>query len=83
MNTNCEFFGNMLTPHVFVASALFIMLLLGLADTEGDDEKNIPILKEYVRSVGTRLGINAFLLVFKIDSGYVELDKCDASNGVF
>ncbi|KAF9282630.1 hypothetical protein BGZ88_010932 [Linnemannia elongata] len=41
----------------------------GLADTEGDDEKNIPILKEYIRSVGTRLGINAFLLVFKIDSG--------------
>ncbi|KAF9102321.1 hypothetical protein BGX29_004734 [Mortierella sp. GBA35] len=41
----------------------------GLADTEGDDEKNIPILKEYIKSVGTRLGINAFLLVFKIDSG--------------
>ncbi|KAF9123184.1 hypothetical protein BGW39_009207 [Mortierella sp. 14UC] len=41
----------------------------GLADTEGDDEKNMPILKEYIRSVGTRLGINAFLLVFKIDSG--------------
>ncbi|KAF9173748.1 hypothetical protein BGX21_007837 [Mortierella sp. AD011] len=41
----------------------------GLADTEGDDEKNIPILKEYIKSVGTRLGITAFLLVFKIDSG--------------
>ncbi|KAK3814618.1 MAG: hypothetical protein J3R72DRAFT_529858 [Linnemannia gamsii] len=41
----------------------------GLADTEGDDEKNIPILQEYIKSVGTRLGINAFLLVFKIDSG--------------
>ncbi|KAG0297078.1 hypothetical protein BGZ96_007779 [Linnemannia gamsii] len=41
----------------------------GLADTEGDDEKNIPILKEYIRSIGTRLGVNAFLLVFKIDSG--------------
>ncbi|GJJ70145.1 hypothetical protein EMPS_02494 [Entomortierella parvispora] len=41
----------------------------GLADTEGDDEKNIPILKEYIRSVGTRLGVSAFLLVFKIDSG--------------
>ncbi|KAF8978253.1 hypothetical protein BGZ46_006660 [Entomortierella lignicola] len=41
----------------------------GLADTEGDDEKNIPILKEYIKSVGTRLGVTAFLLVFKIDSG--------------
>lgn len=41
----------------------------GLADTEGDDEKNIPILKEYITSVGTRLGITAFLMVFKIDSG--------------
>jgi hypothetical protein len=51
-------------------------MLLGLADTEGDDEKNIPILKEYIKSVGTRLGINAFLLVFKIDSGYVKLDEC-------
>ncbi|KAG0051074.1 hypothetical protein BGZ83_004106 [Gryganskiella cystojenkinii] len=40
----------------------------GLADTEGDDEKNIPILKETIRSVGTRLGVTAFLLVFKIDS---------------
>ncbi|KAF9348059.1 hypothetical protein BGX34_002699 [Mortierella sp. NVP85] len=39
-----------------------------LADTEGDDEKNIPILREYIQSVGTRLGITAFLLVFKIDS---------------
>lgn len=42
---------------------------LGLADTEGDDEKNIPILQEYIRSVGTRVGVSAFLLVFKIDSG--------------
>ncbi|KAF9323406.1 hypothetical protein BG006_001481, partial [Podila minutissima] len=41
----------------------------GLADTEGDDEKNIPILKEYITSVGTRLGITAFLMVFKIDCG--------------
>ncbi|KAG0028829.1 hypothetical protein BGZ82_008233 [Podila clonocystis] len=41
----------------------------GLADTEGDDEKNIPILKEYINSVGTRLGITAFLMVFKIDCG--------------
>ncbi|KAG0231274.1 hypothetical protein BGW42_000328 [Actinomortierella wolfii] len=41
----------------------------GLADTEGDDEKNIPILKEYIKSIGTRLGVSAFLLVFKIDSG--------------
>ncbi|KAF9948777.1 hypothetical protein BGZ70_002051, partial [Mortierella alpina] len=41
----------------------------GLADTEGDDEKNIPILQEYIRSVGTRVGVSAFLLVFKIDSG--------------
>ncbi|KAG0003329.1 hypothetical protein BGZ65_001805 [Modicella reniformis] len=41
----------------------------GLADTEGDDEKNIPILKEYIKSVGKRLGVTAFLLVFKIDSG--------------
>ncbi|KAF9432383.1 hypothetical protein BGZ76_010884 [Entomortierella beljakovae] len=41
----------------------------GLADTEGDDEKNIPILKEYIKSVGSRLGVTAFLLVFKIDSG--------------
>ncbi|KAF9107292.1 hypothetical protein BGX27_008799 [Mortierella sp. AM989] len=41
----------------------------GLADTEGDDVKNIPILKEYIKSVGTRLGVSAFLLVFKIDSG--------------
>ncbi|KAF9179187.1 hypothetical protein BGZ50_007189 [Haplosporangium sp. Z 11] len=41
----------------------------GLADTEGDDEKNIPILKEYIKSVGKRLGVSAFLLVFKIDSG--------------
>ncbi|KAI1317594.1 hypothetical protein EDD11_008164 [Mortierella claussenii] len=41
----------------------------GLADTEGDDEKNIPILKEYIRSVGARIGVTAFLLVFKIDSG--------------
>ncbi|KAI7828573.1 hypothetical protein BC939DRAFT_474752 [Gamsiella multidivaricata] len=40
----------------------------GLADTEGDDEKNIPILKDYINSVGTRLGVTAFLLVFKIDS---------------
>ncbi|KAG0292318.1 hypothetical protein BGZ98_002635, partial [Dissophora globulifera] len=40
-----------------------------LADTEGDDEKNIPILKEYIRSVGKRIGVSAFLLVFKIDSG--------------
>ncbi|KAG0003870.1 hypothetical protein BGZ65_001298 [Modicella reniformis] len=40
----------------------------GLADTEGDDEKNIPILKEYILSVGTRLGVTAFLLIFKIDS---------------
>ncbi|KAF8985602.1 hypothetical protein BGZ46_003297 [Entomortierella lignicola] len=40
----------------------------GLADTEGDDEKNIPILKEYISSVGSRLGVTAFLLVFKIDS---------------
>ncbi|KAI8345942.1 hypothetical protein B0O80DRAFT_261275 [Mortierella sp. GBAus27b] len=40
----------------------------GLADTEGDDEKNIPILKEYIQSVGSRLGVTAFLLVFKIDS---------------
>ncbi|KAK3822613.1 MAG: hypothetical protein J3Q66DRAFT_132816 [Benniella sp.] len=44
------------------------MTPLGLADTEGDDEKNIPILREYIQSVGTRLGITAFLLVFKIDS---------------
>ena len=43
--------------------------LSGLADTEGDDEKNIPILQENIRSVGTRLGVTAFLLVFKIDSG--------------
>ncbi|KAI9231993.1 MAG: hypothetical protein BYD32DRAFT_184929 [Podila humilis] len=49
-------------------NALFFVLL-GLADTEGDDEKNIPILKEYITSVGTRLGITAFLMVFKIDSG--------------
>ena len=49
---------------------LFLFLrLVGLADTEGDDEKNIPILKEYIKSVGTRLGVTAFLLVFKIDSG--------------
>ncbi|KAK3818855.1 MAG: hypothetical protein J3Q66DRAFT_338703 [Benniella sp.] len=41
----------------------------GLADTEGDDEKNIPILKEYIKSIGKRLGVTAFLLVFKIDSG--------------
>ncbi|KAI8353026.1 hypothetical protein B0O80DRAFT_452933 [Mortierella sp. GBAus27b] len=41
----------------------------GLADTEGDDEKNIPILKEYIKSVGKRIGVTAFLLVFKIDSG--------------
>ncbi|KAF9974241.1 hypothetical protein BGZ73_002386 [Actinomortierella ambigua] len=41
----------------------------GLADTEGDDEKNIPLLKEYIKSIGTRLGVSAFLLVFKIDSG--------------
>ncbi|KAF8934114.1 hypothetical protein BGZ58_005933 [Dissophora ornata] len=40
----------------------------GLAHTEGDDDKHIPFLKEYVASVGKRLGINAFLLVFKIDS---------------
>ncbi|KAF9111128.1 hypothetical protein BGX27_005363 [Mortierella sp. AM989] len=40
----------------------------GLADTEGDDEKNIPILKDYMHSVGSRLGVTAFLLVFKIDS---------------
>ncbi|KAG0297059.1 hypothetical protein BGZ98_000714 [Dissophora globulifera] len=40
----------------------------GLADTEGDDEKHIPILKEYIQSVGTRIGVTAFLLVFKIDS---------------
>ncbi|KAF9579116.1 hypothetical protein BGW38_004768, partial [Lunasporangiospora selenospora] len=49
----------------------------GLADTEGDDEKNIPILKEYIKSIGTRLGVTAFLLVFKIDSGqaYNEIMK--------
>ncbi|KAF9359857.1 hypothetical protein BGX26_011234 [Mortierella sp. AD094] len=40
----------------------------GLADTEGDDEKNIPVLKEYINSVGSRIGVTAFLLVFKIDS---------------
>ncbi|KAF9997993.1 hypothetical protein BGZ79_008321 [Entomortierella chlamydospora] len=40
----------------------------GLADTEGNDEVNIPILKEYINSVGSRIGITAFLLVFKIDS---------------
>ncbi|KAF9175583.1 hypothetical protein BGX21_001586 [Mortierella sp. AD011] len=40
----------------------------GLADTEGNDEVNIPILKEYINSVGSRVGITAFLLVFKIDS---------------
>lgn len=82
MNANCDFFENMLTTHVFVVLPLSWILLLGLADTEGDDEKNIPILKEYIRSVGTRLGINAFLLVFKIDSGYVELDQYDASGVV-
>ncbi|KAF9581033.1 hypothetical protein BGW38_002101 [Lunasporangiospora selenospora] len=41
----------------------------GLADTEGDDEKNIPILKDYISSIGARLGVTAFLLVFKIDAG--------------
>ncbi|KAI1314458.1 hypothetical protein EDD11_002160 [Mortierella claussenii] len=40
----------------------------GLADTEGDDEKNIPILQEYISSIGSRLGVTAFLLVFKINS---------------
>ncbi|KAF9435348.1 hypothetical protein BGZ76_006456 [Entomortierella beljakovae] len=40
----------------------------GLADTEGDDEKHIPLLKEYISSVGSRIGVTAFLLVFKIDS---------------
>ncbi|KAF9897717.1 hypothetical protein BX616_005103, partial [Lobosporangium transversale] len=40
----------------------------GLADTEGDDEKNIPILKDYIHSIGSRLGVSAFLLVFKINS---------------
>ena len=60
--------GGVYTP-LWMLISFTCISILGLADTEGDDEKNIPILKEYIKSIGKRLGVTAFLLVFKIDSG--------------